>query len=235
MALAHSPKITLDGLVLCLDAGNTKSYPGSGTTWTDLSGNGNNATISGAVYNSLGGGCFDFDGTDDFAEVPDNSTLDMETAWSIESWCRREGGAPAGQTLAKIISKWENYFLAVDFNNGADIYGCVGTGNGHTCLADGAERNNELPLNTWAHLMVTYSESSGTARIYYNGTQIESWAAASTASSNNPLCIGSAGTGTVAETQYFNGKISVAKVYNRALSAQEIQQNFNALRGRFGI
>ena len=167
MALAHSPRIVTDGLVLCLDAGNAKSYPGSGTTWTDLSiGGGNNATISGAVYNSLGGGCFDFDGTDDFAEVPDSSTLDMETAWSIESWCRREGGAPAGQNLAKIISKWENYFLAVDFNNGADIYACVGTGNNHTCLAGGVERDNELPLNTWAHLMVTYSESSGTARIY---------------------------------------------------------------------
>ena len=236
MGLYHSPRIVTDGLVLCLDAGNAKSYPGSGTTWTDLSiGGGNNATISGAVYNSLGGGCFDFDGTDDFAEVPDSSTLDMETAWSIESWCRREGGAPAGETLAKIISKWENYFLAVDFTNGADIYACVGTGNNHTCLAGGVERDNELPLNTWAHLMVTYSESSGTARIYYNGNQIESWAAASTASSNNPLCIGSAGSGTVAQNQYFNGKISVAKVYNRELSASEVQQNFNAQRGRFGI
>jgi|DEB0MinimDraft_10_1074344.scaffolds.fasta_scaffold02663_1 hypothetical protein len=229
-----SPKIVTNGLVLYLDAGQSTSYNG-GTTWTDLSGNGNNATISGAVYNSLGGGCFDFDGTNDFAEAPDSPTLDMETAWSIECWCRREGGAPAGHNLAKIISKWENYFLSVDFNNGADIYGCVGTGNGHTCLAGGAERNNELPLNTWAHLMVTYSESSGTARIYYNGTQIESWAAASTASSNNPLCIGSAGTGTVAETQYFNGKISVAKVYNRGLSTSEVLQNYNALRGRYGI
>lgn len=62
MALAHSPKIITDGLVLCLDAGNTKSYPGSGTTWTDLSGQGNNGTITGAVYSN---GYFDFDAAND--------------------------------------------------------------------------------------------------------------------------------------------------------------------------
>jgi hypothetical protein len=229
------PSIVTNGLVAHFDAANYQSYPRSGNTWIDLSGNGNNATISGATYSSFGGGSFDFDGTNDFAEAPDSPTLDMETAWSIESWCRREGGAPAGEALAKIISKWENYFLAVDFNNGADIYACVGTGSGHTCLAGGADRDNELPLNTWTHLMVTYSESSGTARIYYNGTQIESWTAPATASTNNPLCIGSAGTGTIAQNQYFNGKISVAKVYNRELSAVEVQQNFNALRTRYGI
>ena len=66
MALAHSPKIITDGLVLCLDAGNTKSYPGSGTTWTDLSGNGNNGTLTnmdGANLDSANGGSFTFDGT----------------------------------------------------------------------------------------------------------------------------------------------------------------------------
>jgi len=232
MAVGYNPKIVTDGLVLCLDAGNTKSYPGSGTSWSDLSGNGNDATLTnGPTYDSLGGGCFDFDGSNDFAEVSDNSTLDMETAWSIETWCRREG-SPGGVTFAKIISKWENYFLALDFSNGADIYGCVGTGNGHTCLGGGSERDNELPLNAWAHLMITYSESSGVARIYYNGTQIESWNASVTASSNSPLSIGCRSQSGVRD-QYFNGKISVARVYNKALTASEILQNYNAVKGRY--
>jgi hypothetical protein len=234
MSLGHGASIVRDGLVLHLDAANTKSYPGSGTTWTDLSGNGNNGTLTNGVgYNSDNKGALSFDGINDYVIVPDNSTLDMETAWSIESWCRREGGPPAGQTLVKIISKWENYFLALDFTNGADIYGCVGTGNGHICLAGGAERNNELPLNTWAHLIATYSESSGVARIYYNGTQIESWSASSTASNNNPLCIGTGGS--AAQDQYFNGKISACRVYNRALTAAEVRQNFESTRSRYGI
>ena len=65
MALAHSPKIVTDGLVLCLDAANPKSYPGSGTTWTDLSGNGNNGTlVNGASYNSVNNGVFVLDADD---------------------------------------------------------------------------------------------------------------------------------------------------------------------------
>jgi len=234
MSCQAGPNVIEDGLVLALDAGNTKSYPGSGTSWSDLSGNGNDATLTnGPTYDSLGGGCFDFDGSNDFAEVSDNSTLDMETAWSIETWCRREG-SPGGATFAKIISKWENYFLALDFSNGANIYGCVGTGTGHTCLGNGTERDNELPLNAWAHLMITYSESSGVARIYYNGTQIESWNASATASSNSPLSIGCRSQSGV-QDQYFNGKISVARVYNKALTASEVTQNYNALKGRFSL
>ena len=59
MSLAHSPRIITDGLVLCLDAGNTKSYPGSGTTWTDLSGQGNNGTlVNGVGYNGSNGGVY---------------------------------------------------------------------------------------------------------------------------------------------------------------------------------
>lgn len=66
MALAHNPKIVTDGLVLCLDAANPKSYPGSGTVWSDLSGNGNNGTlVNGVGYNSNNGGYLTFDGSND--------------------------------------------------------------------------------------------------------------------------------------------------------------------------
>jgi hypothetical protein len=66
MGLSHSPSIATNGLVLCLDAANRKSYPGSGTTWTDLSGNGNNGTLTnGPTYSSANGGSLSFDGTND--------------------------------------------------------------------------------------------------------------------------------------------------------------------------
>ena len=67
MALSHSPSIVTNGLVLCLDAANSKSYPGSGTTWTDLSGRGNNGTlVNGVGYNSGNLGSLVFDGVDDY-------------------------------------------------------------------------------------------------------------------------------------------------------------------------
>ena len=68
MSLNHGGKpIVTDGLVLCLDAANPKSYPGSGTTWTDLSGNGNNGTlVNGVGYNSDNGGSLSFDGVNDY-------------------------------------------------------------------------------------------------------------------------------------------------------------------------
>ena len=74
MAISYNPRIVTDGLVLALDAGNPKSYPGSGTTWTDLSGNGNNGTLTnGPTYSSANGGSIVFDGVDDYAEITDSS------------------------------------------------------------------------------------------------------------------------------------------------------------------
>ena len=66
MGVFAGPEINEDGLILVLDAGNTKSYPGSGTTWSDLSGNGNDGTINGATHTSGTGGYFDFDGSNDY-------------------------------------------------------------------------------------------------------------------------------------------------------------------------
>ena len=77
MGLAHSPRIVTDGLVLALDAGNTKSYPGSGTAWNDISGNGNTGTLTsmdGNNYNSANGGYLDFDGTADYVDVSGSTT-----------------------------------------------------------------------------------------------------------------------------------------------------------------
>jgi len=87
MGVSYNPKIVKDGLVLYLDAGNTKSYPGSGTTWTDLSGNGNNGTLNGPSYNSNLLGTFVLDGVDDYATLP---TITL-TNFTIQIWCKITG------------------------------------------------------------------------------------------------------------------------------------------------
>ena len=67
MSINYNPRIVTDGLVLLLDAGNTKSYPGTGTTWTDISRNGNNGTLTnGPTFDSANGGSLVFDGVDDY-------------------------------------------------------------------------------------------------------------------------------------------------------------------------
>ena len=90
MGLAHSPRIVTEGLVLALDAGNTKSYPGSGTTWTDLSGKGNNGSLTsmnGNNYNSANGGYLDFDGSIDQINCGSSDDFAFGTGdFTIEFW-----------------------------------------------------------------------------------------------------------------------------------------------------
>jgi len=88
----NGPKIVTSGLVLALDAGNTKSYPGSGTVWTDLSGNGNTGTLTnGPTFNSSNGGSIVFDGVDDFVNIPYNTywntnVFGTATNFTLECW-----------------------------------------------------------------------------------------------------------------------------------------------------
>jgi len=90
MALQHSPQVILDGLVLSLDAANSRSYPGTGTSWKDLSFNKNNATLTGPTYQTTDSGRFDFDGNDDF--VTDLSAVLSDSFWqanwSASFWCK---------------------------------------------------------------------------------------------------------------------------------------------------
>jgi len=99
--LAHSPRIITDGLVLCLDAGNPKSYPGSGTTWTDLSGNGNNGTLTnGPTYNSGNLGSLVFDGVNDYVNLGD---LDLPAPFTLSIWFK--GNTTQSQQYCGLLNK----------------------------------------------------------------------------------------------------------------------------------
>jgi len=91
MAFSYSPKIATDGLVLCLDAANNRSYPGSGTAWTDLSRGGNNGALTnGPTFNSANGGSIVFDGTNDYVQVTSPfGDIDWSLrAWSFSAWMK---------------------------------------------------------------------------------------------------------------------------------------------------
>ena len=231
MALSHSPSIVISGLVLALDAGNIQSYPGSGTTWTDLSTVGNTGTLTnGPTYSSANGGSIVFDGIDDLVNLGSSYTgLDLIDK-SFQCWIKKTGASHKG-----LIDK--------DFDNGAPNYGGWGFW---------IQSNNKLwwwphpnldllddgPLTvsntTWTNVAVTWNSSTKTANFYINGVLNSSKTNASIVekSSGSSNFVVGAFRNT---TNPFDGSIAYVKAYTRVLTSAEILQNFNALRGRFRI
>ena len=230
--LAHSPKIVTDGLVLCLDAGNTKSYPGSGTTWTDLSGNGKNGTlVNGVGYSGDNLGSLSFDGSNDYVGGNLGSlnapfTLEVFGKFNNVTQYNYEYFGSIGDFSADgmiSISKMGTR----DSNSSYHGFMYVYPGSG-----DARKTNIDLRTTNYQHLVVVLLSSSPYIRVYKNGVEgsmVDSLSAPINTNGNYRI-------GTWANnTWWLNGNISSFKVYNRALTASEIQQNFNALRGRFGI
>ena len=236
MGLAHSPRIVTDGLVLALDAGNTKSYPGSGTTWNDLSGNGSDGTITGATFNS--DGYFAFDGTDDYINFASASELQFlnRDPYSLEVWMYVDSNPFGSQNYTGIFNREDssggsrdgyNIWLHGNDANYVNLSSerfTSGTQNGVSKVYINADF-----LNMWHHIIVTYDGTN--IKLYRNAEEVASNTnTLNITNTSKTLEIGRRGTGS-----YFNGKLNGQKIYNKALTASEIQQNFNALRGRFGI
>lgn len=222
MALYHSPRIVTDGMVLCLDASNSKSYSGSGTTWTDLSGQNNHGTLSGgATYDAFQNGSILFDGVDDYVELVDN--IGDPQTFSIEFWCYpTELNIDANNNYRRI-------FLATGVSTNIILIEQVG--NISFRLPGGSATNFQASgfsgINEWGHVCCTYDQS--TRKIYFNGVLKGQFSeAGATINFGTPQLVDPV-------SQQFKGYISNFKIYNKALSAGEVSQNFNALRGRFGL
>jgi len=229
LGLHHSPQIVTNGLVFCLDAGNTKSYPGSGTTWTDLSGLGNNGTLTnGPTFDSSNGGSIVFDGTNDYVTCGTDSSLNLTTALTLDVWCYLNGfgGGDFGRLIDRGNGTGTGYLFFVDntVTNGT---------NGIRYISDntGGTANGVVDLNVWQNFTLTHTGS--TVNLYKNGVFFSTvpGSHSNITSGSRTLTIG----GNVAATRAFDGNISNAKIYNRVLTATEIAQNYSALRGRFGI
>ena len=227
MGVAYNSKIVTDGLVLCLDAGNRKSYPGSGATWTDLSGNGNTGTlVNGVGYSSANGGFLTFDGNNDFVSIPNNTALNTQTP-TVEVWIKTNNTNQNGFLFEK-GSVNTQYSL---FQEGAVIrWRQKDTGGGLGSI--GATTADFISTSNWAQVIGTYT--SGNRRFYINGTLRDSDTLAVTLATNNDgMSIGAWGGTTGSRAYYYNGNLAICRVYNRALSATEIQQNYLATKSRY--
>jgi hypothetical protein len=225
MSLNHSPRIVTDGLVLLLDAANPRSYPGTGTTWTDLSGLSNNGTLINSVgYNAANNGIMTFDGTDDYISIPQT----LSTPFTICGFVRYIDQAKTQNTF---INSFPHTVLAISLNRvgGGQLY--VYIGNGTSWLAaPSIISSSNMTINVWYHVAFTSSGAGST--LYLNGTNVGT-SIHSPSGWGSTYYLGAINAGGFAE--YLKGSIGTTHIYNRALAATEIQQNFNALRGRYGI
>ena len=226
MAVAYNPGIVTNGLVLCLDAANRKSYPGTGTGWNDFSGiSTNNGTlINGAGYTGTYGGGIVFDGTNDYVSTGLTGIFDAIT---VECWYR--GTKQTRCHLWDFGQYANNTNLNCDFNDTYDLW-MFWNGGGNNAVR--YQISGSFTDNTLKSLVFTHSGSSN--KVFLNTVEQTptNTIGIQTFSNVNGDPIKKFSLG---ENVAFGGEIYNVKIYNRALSQTEINQNFNALRGRFGI
>lgn len=230
MANLYGPRIVTDGLVLCLDAGNNKSYPESGTIWNDLSGNNFHGTLTnGPLYNINNKGYFDFDGTNDYATA--NMGISNNADFTAIIWTYHKSD-PLGNHRS-IISSWDTNY------NGFAI-GTRGSGSSagyiRSWIGDGGIGGMDWDLtstiqNKWCHLALTYTFSTKTQRGYINSV-FKNSTSGGTSITHSTLQIARS---VISLYTYTNCLISNVIVYNRVLSPSEINQNYNATKGRYGL
>jgi hypothetical protein len=215
--------IVRDGLVLNLDAGNLASYPGSGTTWTDVSSNGNNGTlVNGTGYNSANGGSLSFNGSTHYVTVANSNSLNPPTNTLI-CWAKSD------------TSTWnENGFLM----SKRDVF-VMHPNAGSTTVDYFYRLNNawvsqQIPVsNITVWNMYACSWDGTNINAYLNGTLINSGVKTGPLNTSDTGVLEIGKDDTLA--RYLDGNIAQASIYNRALTAAEIQQNYNALATRYGL
>jgi hypothetical protein len=249
MALSHSPQIVRDGLVLYLDAANIKSYPGSGTTWFDLSGNANNVTLfNGVGYDSVTKS-FLFDGVNDYARTVntiDFSGTNKVTAiflLQVQDYPSTGGGFKVLYELSANFNSVVNAFIASYADTSASqdyqIFSSNRGNNGYNLALYSKTILNDLNWHNFASIHDT-SEASKENLIYNNsiiGLELQNPVSGlgnnntNNFASGQHLFLGARG-GTIG---FSNIKVASIMFYNRRLTEQELKTNFNATRGRYGI
>ena len=225
MAINAGPDIVEDGLVLCLDAANINSYPKTGTTWTDLKG-GNNGTLNnGPTFDARNGGSFLFDGADECAEF--NGVSATSNATVMFWWNMPNGISDTNTVHHRMWSIDGNYECRTSRNpNHGGGRGAIMFDIGSSRIVYTARRN--WGANVWYSLALTHNYSENYLKIYTDGVLTDS-----STFGTNPNGLGSALNVGCKGSEPMYGNIASFFIYNRALSADEIRQNYEATVGRY--
>lgn len=232
MALQHSPSIVTSNLSLCIDSANPRSYSGSGTTVLDISGNNlRGSLVNGPTYVSGSSGYFQFDGVDDYLNIGNTTVANVFTGdFTVSVWVYRL--LSAGPTFGNIIG---DYFTgSVQTTGEWQIMMSNGGAFNLYRVGDGYVINNtsNYGANQWHNVVVTRVGSAIT--MYVDNVSIATATNSNTfGTSTGNLNIGIDGNNS---SEPLNGRISDLMIYKGlGLSSTQVTQNFNALRGRYGI
>ena len=246
MSLNHSPKIVTDGLVLCLDAASRKSYPGSGTTWFDRSGRGNHVTlVNSPTYSTSNGGILTLNGTNSYGVTTNTLNLSNTNAITIFSMVKVNTYGTSIKVLYELsnnfnartdcfVDSFSDNSLGQDFEVFSSLKGNIGYNI--------SIYNKTLLNDLFWHSHCAIHDTSQTSKenlIFNDGvvkSELQNPATSFNANNTNNFGNELFYIGSRGGTSFFSPvSISCVYIYNRALSQLEIQQNFNATRGRFGI
>jgi len=231
-----TPPIVTNGLVLYLDAANSKSYVSGSTTWRDVSGNRNSGSlVGGPTFDSGNGGSIVFDGNDDYVNCGNNSSLNSITTYTVSTWLKLSNST---RNYNPIFCRHSRGTTSSDI----EIYG---SSNGVT-LAHNRNNggvfsffySNALSSNTIVMFSLTFAANTWTTYINGNLSQTIPLDQNGIAVPNPLVSAGyvtDIGQFFAAPIYYIQGNIYNQTVYNRALSAQEILQNYNATKTRFNL
>lgn len=229
MGLGHSPRIVTDGLVLCLDAANKRSYGGSGTTWIDRSTSGRNGTLSNTpTFNDEDISYFSFDGASDFIDLGANTVDPFPISMCV--WFRTTTTPSASNMIfAQSNSTGTNAYTVFQFYTDAKLYWQVRGNGGATAQSISSTTLND---GVW-HYAVGVSSSSSNHKLYIDGDLDGSSTTSVGSTSPDALRIGCWIRNNGSESNFYNGDIGIVKAYNRALTADEIRQNYLATKERY--
>lgn len=228
-----SKYIVARGLKVYLDAGDTRSYSGTGTTWTDISGNGVNFTLRNSpAYSSTNGGILTFSSSS-FQYADTTTNLGDLNTFTIESWVKWNGNPSAGTNA--IVTNLYDGINKVNFTLGAAEPSSSTVRAG---FFNGAWRNvttgHTPTLGVWYHYAGTYDGSTVTLYVNFSTTYTLSYTG--TPQSGGAIRIARRWDDVAnVSTNFTHGSIPVVRIYSRALTSQEINQNFNANRSRYGV
>ena len=218
--IAYYGGIVRDGLVLYLDAAKKDSYPGSGTVWRDIVGANNGTLTNGPTFSSANGGSIVFDGVDDFVNLPINAQFNTPSV-TFDCWVNLQDRG----NRHIVYVNWVGNSLEVNSNRTVVMY------NLSSASQQGATTTSTINFGEWVNITGIYNDINQTLETYIN-------AVLRATRTSTPNTLYNVSTHRISGTNFGGailGNVSIVRHYNRALSAQEVLQNYNATKTRFGL
>ena len=231
-------KIVNNGLIMNLDAAQRRSYPTTGTTWTDISANGKDGIlINGAAFDTANGGTIQLDGTNDYVNISPVVNLSNVSQFTFSSFVKINSVNVKALFSYGINGSFTNDIL-IFFNTAPNLL-YIQVNNG----ADGSATIPYSNISTYANICIVYDGSLSTnadkLKLYINGSlstlTFDALYSVPTTTANVTSAECRLGSYVATNGFFLSGNIGTASIYNRALTATEVGQNFNAIKSRFGL